>query len=175
MKTQENAPPGGSSPAREVSLADLALAFGILGVAVFFLAGIFDIPEGSGYARVGPRFFPVLVSGGLLAVGIWLVIDALRGNRAEPAAEEDADPDAPADYRSILWLLAGFVLMILLVQPAGFVIAASLLFWFTARGFHSEKPLRDVAAAIILALVSYVVFTRGLGLMLPAGILQGVL
>jgi putative tricarboxylic transport membrane protein len=41
--------------------------------------------------------------------------------------------------------------------------------------FGSRKFLRDGIVAIILALVSYLGFTHGLGLQLPPGILAGVL
>ena len=55
------------------------------------------------------------------------------------------------------------------------MIASAVLFVCVAFGFGSRRYLRDVVIAIVLAIVTYVGFTRGLGLQLPAGILAGIL
>ncbi|WP_052351641.1 tripartite tricarboxylate transporter TctB family protein [Deinococcus pimensis] len=160
---------------RGISPADLALALAVVALGVFFLVETFSIDVNPGYARVGPRFFPLLVSFGLLGVGAWLTVGALRGERAEPAAEEDADPDAPINWRSVGWISLGVLAQVLLLDRAGFVVSSALLFWLGARGFHSDRPLRDLAVAVVLSVVVYVAFTRGLGLTLPPGVLRGVL
>jgi putative tricarboxylic transport membrane protein len=38
----------------------------------------------------------------------------------------------------------------------------------------SRRLVRDIAIGVILATVLYIIFTRGLGLSLPAGILEGI-
>jgi len=50
-----------------------------------------------------------------------------------------------------------------------FVLAATLLFVLTARGFGSRAVLRDAAIGFVLALIAFLGFTLGLGLTLPAG------
>ena len=66
-------------------------------------------------------------------------------------------------------------LFLLLAGRAGFIVAASLLFWLVARAFGDHRPLRDGAAAVLLATVVYAAFARGLGLALPAGPLERLL
>ncbi|AFZ69574.1 tripartite tricarboxylate transporter TctB family protein [Deinococcus peraridilitoris] len=160
---------------RGISLADLALALGVTALGGLFLLGTLQIQATTGYSQVGPRFFPYVVATGLLIVGVLLTIDALRGGRAEPAAEEDADPNAPNNWAAMGWIALGILLDMLLMNVGGFVVASIALFWCVARGFQSRKPLRDLAIAVILAVLVYVVFTRGLGLNLPDGILKGLL
>ena len=160
---------------RGISLADLALALGVTTLGGLFLLGTLQIQASTGYSQVGPRFFPYVIATGLLTVGLLLTIDALRGSRAQPAAEEDADPNAPNNYTAMGWITLGILLDMLLMNTGGFVLASTALFWCVARGFQSKKPLRDLAVAVIVAVLVHVVFTRGLGLTLPAGILKGLL
>jgi len=62
-------------------------------------------------------------------------------------------------------------LSVVLLERAGFILSSSLLFWLVARGFESAKPVRDAAVGLLLSIVVYLAFTRGLGLSLPPGIL----
>ena len=68
---------------------------------------------------------------------------------------------------------AGILLHLLLAERAGFVIAAAVLFWCTARAFDPRRPLRDGIAAVVISLGAYVLFARVLQLSLPAGLLAG--
>ena len=85
-------------------------------------AGIFGIPLGVGYDRIGPRFFPSLVAAGLVLLGAWLAVAALRRNNANIAerktAEEQAhstsivpwladEADVPTNWRALGFLAAG--------------------------------------------------------------------
>jgi putative tricarboxylic transport membrane protein len=67
----------------------------------------------------------------------------------------------------------GVVLHLLLAERAGFVIAAAVLFWCTARAFDHRHPVRDGIAALLVSLASYILFARVLQLSLPAGLLAG--
>ena len=51
----------------------------------------------------------------------------------------------------------------------------ALQFWLVARAFRSRRPGRDFLIAVALSLIVYLAFSRGLGLPLPAGILEGLL
>jgi putative tricarboxylic transport membrane protein len=64
---------------------------------------------------------------------------------------------------------------VLLLMPAGFIIAATVLFVLVARAFSSRRMLRDAVAGLLLALIVYFSFTAGLGLVLPKGILAGLI
>jgi putative tricarboxylic transport membrane protein len=159
-----------SSP-RRVAVADLIFALGVLAFGTFFLVGVFSIRVLPSYANIGPRFFPFVVSVGLLLCGSFLLMRALLGKQAQPQQEENVDVTAKPNWRALAFL-AGFLLLhLLLIERLGFIVASSLLFWGVAFSFGSKGYLRDTLIAIILSTLVYFVFTRLLNLNLPEGIL----
>ncbi len=157
-----------------MAFADLALALGVAALGVCLAVGSTGISLGTGYDRIGPRFFPYLVAMGLVLLGSWLAVAAIRGNRAKAVAGQNAEPDLQMNWQ-INWQALGYLglallLNLVLLEHAGFVISASVLFWLAARAFHSRSPRRDAAVAVLLSVLVYFAFTRGLGLILPLGI-----
>jgi len=69
------------------------------------------------------------------------------------------------------WMALGIVLNVVLLERIGFVIAAAMLFWLTARAFDARHPARDALFALIVSIAAYVLFARVLQLQLPSGIL----
>jgi putative tricarboxylic transport membrane protein len=128
------------------------------------------------YATVGPRVIPTIVGAGLVLIGIWLAIEAWRGVTATASTDsEDADPSLPTDWRCLGSLVVVLIAYLVLLEPAGFVIASAVLFAGAAIAMGSRRYARDVAAGLVIAVVLYVGFTRGLDLRLPAGVLEGIL
>lgn len=159
---------------RGVSLPDLLVALGILVLGALLLLGTFEIPFGIN-AVVGPRVFPLIVSIGTLVFGALLLVGALRGDRAEPGAEEDTDPDAPVSLANPAIILGGFLLGTLVLQPLGFVLGTAIMYFSVAYAFGERRYGLMVFVALVVALVTYLLFTRGLDLNLPAGVLRGIL
>jgi putative tricarboxylic transport membrane protein len=60
-----------------------------------------------------------------------------------------------------------------LISHVGFTASATALFVFVARGFGSERWLRDTVIGLVLAGAVYLFFTRALSVNLPAGKLFG--
>ena len=112
--------------------------------------------------------YPYLVLAGLVATAV-LTLNQVRRSTVTSST------GAWAGWRPIGWLAAGLVLNLLLLERAGFVVAAALLFWCTARAFDQRRPWRDAAFAAALALAAYLLFRRGLQLPLPAGPLTPIL
>lgn len=124
-------------------------------------------------ARTGASVFPAIVGAGLLVIGLALALETRRAR-----ARGETSPVAasvPGNRRGLVWLAAGAVASLATLESAGFVVSSTILFWFTARGFGSARWLRDLAIGLALALAAYSVFTRGLSLSLPAGILDRLL
>ena len=120
--------------------------------------------EGAG-ATTEP--YPWLVLAGLVAA-----TRVCRARGARACARTDAA--SPRRDRTPLVLLAGAVaLHVALLERAGFVIAAAVLFWLAARAFDPRHPLRDAVFAVVLSAAAYLVFARVLQLSLPAGVLAG--
>ncbi|MCG5211742.1 tripartite tricarboxylate transporter TctB family protein [Streptosporangium soli] len=139
------------------------VAAGFLVAAVVVLAQAFMIPEGNGYQAVGPRAFPLLVGAGMAAVAVAGVVQAFREGTA--GGEETHWP-------SVLLLVGALVVYALILTPVGYWQATTLFFAAVARVLGSRRPLRDVAVALVLALVTYFVFDRVLGIALPPGLIR---
>jgi putative tricarboxylic transport membrane protein len=105
--------------------------------------------------------YPRLVLGGLLVFGLAAVIQLRRARAGQ------SNTPTSFDVAPMALVAAGVVLHLLLAERAGFVIAATVLFWCTARAFDHRHPVRDGFAALTISLASYVLFARVLQLSLP--------
>jgi putative tricarboxylic transport membrane protein len=124
---------------------------------------------------VGPRTLPFLVGGLLLACAVLLAVDVLRGGQGEAEGGEDIDLTHPTEWRVVVPLIGFLVLNILLVDRLGWVVSGAILFWGCTWTLGSRHYLRDAVVSIGMALASFYLFYAGLGIHLPAGILEGVL
>lgn len=162
---QAGPPPSGP---RGVRLdGELLLALGVLGLAVFFFTGALQIRVSPGYAHIGPRFFPFLVSGGLAACGVALLVEALRKRPASP--EKSGSDRLPINWGAVLVMALALFIQQWLMERAGFVVASTLLFWGVALAFGSRRYVRDGLIGLALAVAVYLAFTRLLDLNLPGG------
>ena len=124
---------------------------------------------------VGPKMFPVVIGVILIVLAAILAVVIPRGSIGEADAGEDVDPTIPGDWRTVGLLVALFVGLILLVNPLGWVIASTFFFAGAATILGSKHYVRNLAIGLVLALVSFYGFYSGLGIPLPAGILDGIL
>ena len=65
--------------------------------------------------------------------------------------------------------------MILLVVPLGWAITGALFFAGCATILGSKHYVRNFVIGVVLAVASFYAFYSGLGIPLPAGILDGIL
>ena len=151
----------------------MAVAGGVLAIGLAVLGGSFYLPTGGGYAQVGPGVVPRIVSIGLIALGIFLLREAFTGGFR--GVDEEAEAKLPMDWVAFAWVSAGIIGYGLLVEPAGFVIASTLLFVLVARGFSSRRWLLNAVTGLVLAIIVFAIFNYGLGLTLPAGVIAPLL
>ncbi len=165
------APPSKSA----LSLPDILVALGLTVLGVLMLIGTQRINDSGMNTIVGPRVFPTIISAGLTLLGAVLTVLALRGDKAEPAAEEDTDPDAPVNLAAAGIILGGFLVGAFLLTPLGFVFGTALMYFSVAFAFGERRYGLMLLVSLLVAFVTYELFTRGLGLTLPPGILKGVI
>jgi putative tricarboxylic transport membrane protein len=151
---------------RGVNPGELLVSLVLLALGSFVVYGTGDIAETQGYSQVGPRLFPYLIGIGMTLCGAVLGWQALNGGwRHVPLDDGHARPDR----MSFVILSLGLVLHMLLIGWAGFILASTLLFVLIARGFGSQRALRDLLIGAVLTTAAFLVFTHGLGLKLPGG------
>ncbi|HVI38736.1 MAG TPA: tripartite tricarboxylate transporter TctB family protein, partial [Gaiellales bacterium] len=88
---------------------------------------------------------------------------------------EDVDVTSSVDWRTVLTLIAAFVVNLALIEPLGWVISGAILFWGSAYALGSRHHVRNLIIAATLSLTTFYAFAIGLGVNLPAGVLQGIL
>ncbi|MFJ4264068.1 tripartite tricarboxylate transporter TctB family protein [Paenarthrobacter nicotinovorans] len=152
----------------------VALLLGVVGVLVFLDANGLVTPY-SKSDPVGPKTVPFIVAGILLVCAVMLAINVLRGGKGEAEEGEDVDLTHPADWKTILPLAGAFLLNILLIDWAGWVISGTILFWGSVLALGSRRYIRDGIISVALSLLTFYGFYLGLGIALPAGLLEGIL
>jgi len=105
--------------------------------------------------------YPRLVLGGLVLFGIAV------GYRIWRSGRSSTDTASQFGFTPIVLVAVGAALHVLLAQRTGFIIAAAVLFWCTARAFDHRHPVRDLVAALAISVGSYILFARILQLTLP--------
>jgi hypothetical protein len=132
------------------------LIFILIGAAGFLLGR--DLSFGTP-ARMGPGFFPLILSGLILAIGVAVALMglSLRGPHIEPMK-----------WRPITTVSLAIVAFGFAMSQLGLALSAALLTFLAALA-RKEIHWRETAAlAVILALFSVGLFIYGLGQAMPA-------
>lgn len=166
---------GNDDPGRDLArIAELILAAGVVALGAIIVWQTTNIRLTPINSRIGPRVIPYIVGSGLIITGLWLAKDVFLGNTATVDAGEDAedvDPSLPTDWATVAIVGASLLAYLFLIERAGFVIASTVLFFGAAYGMGSRHIVRDLVIGFALSLAAYVLFTEGLSLRLPEGIL----
>jgi len=162
--------------ARRIDKAQYLVCVVLVAVGAFL---IYDaVTLDAGFAKVdpvGPKLFPIAIGIILIVLAVILAVAIPRGSVGEADAGEDVDPNMPGDWRTVGLLVGLFVAVILLVDPLGWAITGTLLFAGAASILGSHHYIRNVVIGAVLAVGSFYAFYSGLGIPLPAGILDGIL
>lgn len=184
--------------------SELVVVAGVFVLASFMTYGTATMQVPADVAFPGPQFFPMLVSGFLWLAGVGLLIEVLRTSRRSHVAddpveisnemledlgaidetgeirvvspEDVASTSAPAaiDWRTLGVTVAGLAAFIVVLPVLGWIISAAALFWVISWAFGSRRPLLDIGVSVIVSSLVQLAFGAGLGLSLPAGILEGL-
>jgi putative tricarboxylic transport membrane protein len=158
-----------------VDKAQYGLAAFLAVVGAYVVYDATTLSDGFADQPVQPYAFPYVIGGVLLVLAALLAIATARGD--VPAAEEGEDVDLtqPSDWVTVAKLVAVFLANILLIDWLGWAITGAILFVGTAHVLGSRTLIRDVAVGVALSVGTWYGFYSGLGLAIPAGILDGVL
>lgn len=163
------------SPDRTVPVGELGFAGGVVALGVFALVRAGSINEPLTAGSMGPRALPYLIGGALVLTGLAVIVAVLRGHRGEAEHGEDVADDEHTDWRVVGALTALFLVHVFLIIPAGWPVAATVLFSGSAIVLGAKPWWRAIVIGLLLALVLQASFAGGLGVSLPAGpLLEGV-
>ena len=149
---------------------------------LFAAIGTFVIVDamrlGNAYTKVdplGPKFVPIVIGSAMLACAAVFAVAILRGSTGIAEEGEDIDLSEPSDWRTVGLLVSVFGVTIVVINPFGWPLTATFLFAASAIILGNKHYLRNIAIGAALAFTSFYAFYVGLGIPLPAGILDGIL
>ena len=131
--------------------------------------------QGQGFGQ-GPGFYPQVLAGALLLLGVLCLIQAFRGR-----TEAGPEPIEPGDekkirYFTVILLLVLCVILVALMKYLGFLVAGFILTFLSVRlirGFVSRRHvLTDLLFSVGILVVVYLVFDLFVGIELPGSILM---
>ncbi|ASK33869.1 tripartite tricarboxylate transporter TctB family protein [Alloalcanivorax mobilis] len=152
-----------SAPPRQTPVT-ASLNRGEIVVAVcFFLLGGALIAIASGYSigslrRMGPGYFPLVLGGLLCAVAVALLVEVLRSRNPAP----------PLPWRPFTMVSLGILCFAFLIERLGMVPAVIALVILSALGDRTLGPLAIGAIALVMSVVSVLLFITALGIPLAA-------
>lgn len=168
----------------------LSMPLLLLGFAAFMVISMLGMEVSDNVDFPGPRFFPAVIAGGMIILGLADLAMVLRQLRqpitahsvqnttfrdGDPADEVHEDAVSKLDLFSLVWCLAGFIVFTFALNFLGWILAAGLLFWCVAHAFGAKRHLHSAVVGLTLSSLTYLAFSLGLGLPLPTGFLGGVL
>jgi len=133
---------------------------------VMFIAfGVFFVGYARQYdmgtaARMGPSYFPTVLGGLMVLLGIIVLIQGLATEQADGKIE-------PFNFKALVLVLGAVVAFGLLLRPAGLLVALFVLIAVSSLGSHEFKVRDMLLLSIGMSLLVLGVFIYGLSMTIP--------
>ncbi len=108
--------------------------------------------------RMGPAYFPVVLGGLLVVLGLIVLFDSLV---------EEGPKVAKFHFRPLIFLAISSLAFAYLLKPLGLALASVALIFISAYGGHEFKWKEVAIMSVILVIFSVLVFVKGLALPFP--------
>lgn len=131
-------------------------ASGILFILIGLLFGFqsLDLELGTAF-RMGPGYFPLVLSGILIVLGVIILFSAFK---------EMGEPFGLVAWRGMFFILLAPIFFGLVLQPLGFVPSIFLTALLACFASRRMKPVMAVIVAFVLTAFTTLVFVQGLEL-----------
>lgn len=159
--------------------ADVVAGTAVAALGAFALVTAVNLAFLSNSGIPGPGFFPTLLSGLLVVLGILLAVLSLR-KRAVPADGADVDHagDVVVEERSprervlragTVWIC--FAVAVPVLTVLGFVPAMAILIAVLLFGVERRLNWRSIVLAVVVPVAVYELFVHLLSIPLPTGLI----
>ncbi|MET3792573.1 tripartite tricarboxylate transporter TctB family protein [Aquamicrobium terrae] len=125
-----------------------------IGLGVFFAFESLDLELGTAL-RMGPGYFPLVLAGILILLGVVVLIDAIR---------VESEPIGHIAWRGLVLILPAPIFFGLTVRGLGFVPSIFLTCLIASFASQKMKPLTALILSAGLTLFALIVFSYALGL-----------
>ncbi len=143
----------------------------LVGAVVFWDTYSVELPALN--LTISPKVFPYAIATLLMALSAILFINVLRGDTAVPEGHVKGKPIEKSDYRTFFLVFGSLLAFLLLIERAGFIVAASVTFFGITVAFGNKRHGRSAIFGTLFITLIYLSFTRFLNVQLPAGIFEG--
>lgn len=130
-----------------------------VGTGLLFAAFAIKLQIGTA-ARMGPGYFPLLLGSLLALLGLIVILRALGSSGRESRL-------GSIGWREILFVLGAVALFAASLSSLGIVCATVLLIVTAAYAGHEFSWKETILLALVLVVLAYLVFVRGLNLPFP--------
>ena len=117
---------------------------------------------------LGPKAFPRLLGIALLITAALLAAEMWKARHEKPAP---AEAGALGQYLVVAGIAVWTWLYFLLFEPLGYVIATTAYLLGLTIYFNRGKWVANVSTSILFPVISYLLFTKALGVNLARGVL----
>ncbi|MGA0540668.1 tripartite tricarboxylate transporter TctB family protein [Neotabrizicola sp. VNH66] len=142
-----------ASPSRDTT--DITTGALLMAAAAFFGWQTAGLNIGTAF-RMGPGYFPMILSGLLFLLGLIILLKALKGPAGEPLGA--------IAWRGMLFILPAPIFFGLTVRGLGFVPSLFITSLIAAMASARMKPLPALLLAVVVTIFSTLVFSYALGL-----------
>jgi len=160
----------------EIKKSEVLLGIVMLSAGLLYLFLTMNLPR-KGF--VDAAFVPYVLALAMCALGVLQMLAGRRPSLEVPSETDAAAEGGTADYRTVLKTLGLIVAYIALLDPIGFpIITAIYLFvqFIVLTPADNKVNYRAYGLiAIVSSAVIFVTFRYGFDLLLPAGLLAGIL
>lgn len=161
MSSEQRSPAAQSSALSILHRKDVLAGLLFIGVSVLGLWASRNYPVGTG-TRMGTGYVPRLLCWILLGLGVLVMLQGIRDTSRGGRLDE-----TPPIWRSIIFVTASLLVFSFAIQPLGVVIAIALLTLVGSFAGREARPLEIAATAVVLIVMTVVIFVWGIGLPIP--------
>jgi hypothetical protein len=140
----------------KVDWQNLIGGLALVAIGGFFVWGALGMRIGTA-ARMGPGYFPLLIGAISMGVGALIAVSGFFRSSSVPVPS----------WRPTVAVLAGVLAFGLAMRSFGLLVAIAACVLVSALADRNSHPLGALALAACLAVASWAIFVRGLGLAMP--------
>jgi len=137
------------------------ILFMAFGLAFVFFARDYNMGTA---AKMGPAYFPTVLGGLLTVLGAAISINGI--GRSSDSSETGVRID-PTGWRELLLILLAVIAFAATLPSMGIIVSIVILIWLSSPASHEFKLKDTLIATVVLLVLSYLVFVRGLELQFP--------
>lgn len=147
-----------------MALNDRILGIFAIALAAFMAYHGYGMNSEFSYEPIGPKVFPLLLSGFLAICGLVLII---KGGNPVP-------PNPKGSSARIFSMIAVLFLYAFVFQPLGFLLSTLIMVTLVGRLFGGSW-LYSFFGGVGLSIILFLLFDLALDVVLPTGVLEGFL